>query len=62
MSDIDAALIAAIEASAVTTPKPKRHGVQLIAVRLDGDDEPVRAASDKPLVKAFDYINTVAAA
>jgi hypothetical protein len=61
MNTIDAALLAAIEASATTAPKPKRCGVQLVAVRL-GDDEPVHAAADKSQYVMFTpYLNTRAA-
>jgi hypothetical protein len=62
MNTIDAALLAAIEASATTAPKPKRFGTRLVAVSFGDDDEPVRAAADKSqLVQFADYINTRAA-
>jgi hypothetical protein len=60
--NIDTALVAAIAASSVATPtKPKRYGRQLIPVAFGDDSEVIHAAADKPLVKAFDYINTRAA-
>jgi hypothetical protein len=61
MNTIDAALLAAIEASATTAPKPKRSGLQLIAVSF-GDDQPVNAATDKSQYVMFTpYLNTRAA-
>jgi hypothetical protein len=62
MNTIDAALLAAIQASATTAPKRKRFGAQLIAVAFGDDDEPVRAAADKSQYVMFTpYLNTRAA-
>jgi hypothetical protein len=63
MNTIDAALLAAIQASATFAPKPKRCGIQLVAVSFGGDDEePVRAAADKSQYVMFTpYLNTRAA-
>ena len=62
MNTIDLALVSAIAASSVAAPtKPKRYGRQLIPVAFGDDSEVIHAVADKPLVKAFDYINTRAA-
>jgi hypothetical protein len=53
MNTVDAALLAAIEASATTPPKPKRCGAQLVPVYFGDDDAPVHAKADRSKLVPF---------
>jgi hypothetical protein len=62
MNAIDEELLAAIQASATTAPKPKRYGAQLVPVSFGDDSEVVHAVADKSQYVLFtSYLNTRAA-